>query len=102
MKKNLNKILTAAIMASAFTAGSAQAGIFDKNDFSAEELAKVKITIVEAISKAQTKQSGTPVEAKLEKEDGKIVYDIEFYENGKEVEMVVDAITGEVESGDDD
>lgn len=35
-------------------------------------------------------------EAKLEEEDGKTVYEIEFYKNGSEYEYTIDAISGTV------
>ena len=104
MKKNINKLLATTIAAGflMLASQSAHAGIFDRDDFSAKELATVKVSLTEAITKAQAKQAGTPFKAQLETENGKMVYDVEFLDRGKEIEMIVDAITGDVTNGDDD
>lgn len=82
----------------------ANAGLFgDKEDeMKTSQISQVKINITEAIQKAQEKHSGTIIQAKLEDEDGRFVYEIEYFDNDKETEMLVDAMTGEVTSGEDD
>lgn len=103
MKNNLNKLLTIGIMsgAIALSSNAAMAGMLD-DDMDAKQLETVKVTITDAIAKAKTKQTGTVIKAELEDEDGKLVYEVEFMDNGEEKEMLVDAMTGEVTAGDDD
>lgn len=97
MTKPLKTLLMTTVMVGALTLASqsAMAGMFwDKDDFSAAQLATVKVNITEAIAKAKEKQTGTVVKAKLEKEDGKFMYEIEFLDNGKEMKVMVDAVSG--------
>jgi uncharacterized membrane protein YkoI len=79
----------------------AQAEIFG-DELKKTQVSQVKISISDAIQKAQAIHSGTIVKAELEDEDGKLVYEIEYLDIGKETEMLVDAITGEVTSGEDE
>lgn len=85
----------------ALSSQSATAEMFSADDFSAEQLATIKVTMTDAITKAKAMQSGTIVKAKLEKEDGKLVYEIEFLDNGKEMEVMVDAVSGNATPGKD-
>lgn len=58
---------------------------------------QAKITIDEAIRAAREKFQVTVVEAELEKEDDKVVWEIELVTgDGKAMEVHVDATTGEV------
>ena len=96
---NLKRIVMTSVTvgALALASQSAMAGmLWDKDDFSTEQLATVKVNITDAIAKAKEKQTGTVVKAKLEKEHGKFVYEIEFLDNGKEMEVMVDAVSGKV------
>tara|TARA_R110002110_G_scaffold372799_1_gene582810 strand:- start:70 stop:387 length:318 start_codon:yes stop_codon:yes gene_type:complete len=105
MKNKLNKLLTVGAMAGAMTLASqsAMAGILNGDDqMNAKQLATVKVSITDAITKAKAKQSGTVIGAELENEDGKFAYEVAIVDNGKEKEMLVDAITGEVTNGEDD
>lgn len=81
----------------------ANAGLLgDKDDeMKTSQVSQVKVSITDAIQKAQAKHSGTIVKAELEDEDGRLVYEIEYLDNDKETEMLVDAMTGEVTSGED-
>lgn len=90
---------TVTVGALALTSQSAMAGMFDSDDFSKEQLATIKVSMTDAIAKAKAMQSGTVVKAKLEKEDGKLVYEIEFVDNGKEMEVMVDALSGNATPG---
>ncbi len=103
MKNNMNKLLSIGIIsgALALSSGTAMAGMLD-DDVNAKQLETVKVSITDAIAKAKAKQTGTVIKAELEDEDGKLVYEVEFMDNGEEKEMLVDAITGEVMSGKDD
>lgn len=81
---------------------NAQAGIFGDDEFTPEQMSQVKITIGDAIKKSLVEYPGTITSVDLEDEDGTLVYAIDYLENGEEVEMLVDAITGEVMSGEDE
>ena len=72
------------------------------NAKSAAQTASAKITLEEAINKAQAENKGKVTKAKLEDEEGKLVYAVEFRNGGKEHEVLVDAQTGALTNGDDD
>ena len=103
MKKNFETLLMKIIIIGALgiTSQPAMAGMFSSDDFSNEQMATVKVSITDAITKAKAMQTGTVVKAELEKEDDNFVYKIDFLENGKEMKMVVDAVTGNVFMGED-
>jgi uncharacterized membrane protein YkoI len=103
MTKPLKTLLMTTVMVGtlALTSQSAMAGMFDSDDFSAEQLATVKVNITEAIAKAKEKQSGTVISAELEKEDGKLAYEIKFLDDGKEMEVMIDAVSGNASHGKD-
>lgn len=94
---HFKKILITAVTIGTFalTGQSAMAGML-WNDFSNEQLATVKIDITDAIAKAKEMQAGMVVNAKLEKEDKRLVYEIELLNNNKEIKVMVDAISGNV------
>jgi uncharacterized membrane protein YkoI len=98
----LNRTLLAAgAIASALAFGStaATAGVLDKlssDKFSSEQLASIKVNIADAIIKAQASQPGTVTQAELKDDNGKLVYQVEFTDNGQEKQVVVDAVNGEV------
>lgn len=54
----------------------------------------LKITITEAIASAKTRQSGIVINAMLEQEDGKLVYEIEFLNDDEEIQVTVDDVIG--------
>lgn len=63
----------------------------------AELLKATKITLVEAVEKALTNVKGKAVEAQLEKEHGKTVYEVKIIdESGTTREIYVDAHSGNV------
>lgn len=72
------------------------AKMFNWNDFSDEQLATIKVNMNDAITNAKDQQDGTVIGAQLEKEDGKFVYEISFIDKGKEKEVMVDALSGQV------
>ncbi len=86
---------TLAIGTFALTTQSATAGML-WNDFSAQQLATVKVDISDAIAKAEEMQAGKVVCAKLKEYDKKLAYHVKFMNNGKEMTVMVDAITGQV------
>ncbi|NOT46444.1 MAG: hypothetical protein HOP17_01655 [Acidobacteria bacterium] len=60
---------------------------------------QIKVSMDEAEQTALNKVSGATVEAKIERERGKILYEFEIITtDGAEVNVHVDAISGEVES----
>lgn len=78
-------------------AQSAMARPFDKDDFTREELASVKITMEEAVAKARKLHGGTPIKAKMEHEDRTILYEVELLDGAdREKEVYINAVTGEV------
>lgn len=74
--------------------GSIKMGVFEAEGTAIEQ---VKISIVEAIEIAKKRLDGWVVEAKLEKEEGYLVWEIEILDkNKKEHEIIVDPVTGDV------
>ncbi len=74
--------------------GSIKMGLFEDEEAVME---RVKINIVEAIEIAKKKTDGFIMEAELEKEDGYLVWGIEFLDkNNKKQELYIDPVTGEV------
>ena len=74
--------------------GSIKMGLFEDE---VTAIDRVKINIVEAIEIAKKKIDGYVIEAELEKEDGYLMWEIEFIDkNKKEHEIHVDPVTGEV------
>lgn len=104
-KKNLIRVLAV----STFLLGGAQLARADlvqadghDDGLSAAQMNTVKIGIQEAIEKALKEHAGQIVEAKLEMENERLVYSIEYFGAGEEeVELLVDAITGQVSNGED-
>ena len=70
--------------------------------FSSAQNASPKLTLLDAVTKAQVDNKGQMTSAKLENEEGKLVYAIEFKNGGKEHEVLIDAQTGAATNGDDD
>ncbi len=69
----------------------------DKDDFTKEQLATVKVSMEEAIAKAKKAQPGTPIKVKMEHEDKTIKYEVEILNGDEEKEVTVNAVTGAVE-----
>ena len=99
-------IVAAAIFIAAL--GSVEAGMASDAAEDAKRLSAAKLGIGDAITLAEKTVGGTAYEAELETEDGTIVYAVEVIKDGKEFEVVIDAITGVVlssaeehEDGDD-
>lgn len=82
-----------------------QAEIFGlgNNDDDLENAKITKITIVEAINKVTKMYDGVIITATLEeKENDKLVYEIDLVQNDKEMEVWVDAKTGQMSQLMDD
>jgi uncharacterized membrane protein YkoI len=92
-KKTLISAVTVATLA--LSSHVAIAGML-WNDFNNEQLATIKIDITDAIEKVKKMQTGTVVQAKLEKEDGRLVYGIDLLDNEKEIKVMIDAINGDI------
>lgn len=98
MIKKTMKFITVTAVACVLS-GAAYANIFDwdSNDKDIENAKMAKITIVEAINKVTRKHDGFVITATLEeKEADQLVYEIDLIQNDKEVEIWVDAKTGEM------
>lgn len=86
-----------AILTLGAQSASALENQLDKDDFTKEQLATVKVSMEEAIAKAKKAHPGTPIKAKMEHEDKTIKYEIEILNGDEEKEVSVNAVTGEVE-----
>ncbi|ADC50303.1 MULTISPECIES: PepSY domain-containing protein [Alkalihalophilus] len=64
--------------------------------------AKDQITKEEAVKAAQAILGGSVKEVELDREEGKLIYEVELYFNGNDYDFDIDAITGDVLSIDDD
>ncbi len=85
--------MTASAMAGEWT-GSLKIGFFQEETSMLDD---VQITLVKAIQIAESQTEGTVTKAELDKEDGYVVYSIEFYNSdGKEREVIVDPVTGDI------
>ena len=62
----------------------------------AKLLSAATLGIVDAITIAEKTVGGTAYEAELGTEDGTIVYEVEVIKDGKEFEVLIDAMTGAV------
>ncbi len=80
-------------------AQSASAKMFDKDDFTPEQLASIKISMSDALAKAKAVEPGTPIKVEMENEDKTIVYEIEILNKDKEKKVKINAVTGEVVTG---
>ena len=98
------KILAATIVACGLTnAAFAQDADTDSNDSDILNSERAVVTINEAIQMVQSKHSGKVITANLEeKEDSKLVFEIDLVQGSKEMEVWVDAITGEMSELIDD
>lgn len=66
---------------------------------------KAVITADQAVAAAKAEAGGTLHQVKLDREDGRLVYEVELRVQGQEVELEIDAYTGnilKVEKDDDD
>lgn len=102
------KFMIGAVSAAVILGGAVAAGAA-KNDLPMAELqnsSQKLITYGEAIKIALTKADGQVDSVELEKEAGKSYFEVEIESKDKEVEVIIDAQTGEVlsvkEDADDD
>lgn len=90
-----HRLILSLMMATCLLPVSSALALFD--DDKAELLKGTQITLVEAVEKAMTTVKGKAVEAELEKEHGKTVFEVKIVdENEKTREVYVDAHSGEV------
>ena len=74
--------------------GSLKVGRFQEET---SVLKDVKITLVKAIQIAEGQMEGVATKAELDKEDGYVVYTVEFNTpDGEEREIMIDPVTGEI------
>ena len=99
MKRSNYLIVTLLISGVLLTWGLAQSS--ESTHGQAEGQLTAKLSMEEAIATAKTKFPGQVLEAELENEEGKAVYEIEIAStNGVVTEIKVDAQTGELLSSD--
>ena len=84
--KKLTAMVLALVMVLALAAGAFAAGRLTKDEAKKIALDKADVTAAEA----------TFTKAKLDYDDGREEYEFEFYANGREFEVDVDANTGRV------
>lgn len=90
-----NYLIPGLMMATFILPVSSALALFD--DEKSELLKGTNITLVEAVEKALTTVKGKAVDAELEKEHGKTVFEVKIIdENETTREIYVDAHTGEV------
>jgi uncharacterized membrane protein YkoI len=86
-------------MAKDFT-GSIKEGFFESDKTA---MKKVKIDMIQAIQVAKKAVPGRVVKAKLEEEDGYLVYDLKIYtDKGQKVKVYVDPVTAKILYRDED
>lgn len=88
-----NHYLLALTMTAALglAAGDAHAGRKER-----ERLAETQITLVQAITTAETHHGGRAYEAELEGDSFTPEYEVKILKDGKEFEVTVDGVSGEV------
>ena len=80
--------------------GSIKAGMFESKR---KELAQVKVSMIQAIRTAKKRVDGRVIKAKLDKEDGYLVYEIKILPpRGKKVKVIVDPVTAKILKEDRD
>ena len=90
-----NRLVLSLTLATCLLPVSSALALF--GDDKAELLKGTQITLVEAVEKAMTTVKGKAVDAELEQEHGKTVFEVKIIdENEKTREVYVDAHSGEV------
>ncbi len=96
-KMNIMTLGVALLLAGATTSsmfpGSAMASDTAKD---VQRLSEAKITLVDAIGIAEKHIGGQAIDADLDSDFGKVVYDVSVIKDAAEHEVRIDAITGEV------
>jgi len=90
-RKNMMSIAIALLLSGA-TLSEAKAS--QAQDLKSLEAAK--ITLTDAIGIAENAQAGTAIEADLDQENGKTVYDVTVVKDKKFFELRIDAVSGDV------
>lgn len=90
-KKNMMSVAIALLLSGA-TLSSAKAS----NAEDLKSLDNANITLIEAINIAEKDQNGTAIEADLDQESGKTVYDVTVVKNKKFYDLRIDAVSGDV------
>lgn len=57
-------------------------------------LSQAKITLTDAIAKANAQIPGTPFEAELERERGVVIYKVTIFNNNQKTKVLINAQTG--------
>lgn len=97
-KMNLMTLGIALLLAGATTSSLIQSRSALASDITEDikSIAEAKITLVQAIEIAEKHVGGTAIDADLDRDFGKVVYDVSVIKDKVEHEVRLDAITGEV------
>lgn len=92
-----------ALTAAALSAAAVYAGKNSSDDeIDAATLAKANVALDQAITAAEQHTQGKAVQAELEDENGKLVYEVQVIKGATAMEVEVDATTGAVLSAKDE
>ncbi|MCB1043322.1 MAG: PepSY domain-containing protein [Acidobacteria bacterium] len=72
------------------------------DDISQADLEKVVVSVCQAVEFALLAQPGTVTSIELEHDQGALIYEVEVMVEGKEIEVTVNAQTGETRTAVDD
>ena len=89
-------IMAASVATAGGLAYAQQSGV-TQND-AMTDLAKTRISLVQAVTTAEQHVGGRASHAELENENGRLVYDVEVTDNAKTVDVKIDATNGAVVS----
>ena len=99
--KNRMNIMTLGV--ALLLAGATTSSMFPSSAFAAKDtakdvqrLAEAKISLVDAIGIAEKHIGGKAIDADLDSDFGKVVYDVSVIKDTTEHEVRIDAITGDV------
>lgn len=79
--------------------------VFARDNDAAEyayQLSQAKISLIDALTTAQTEAKGTAVSAELDSSQGKVVYEVEVLANEKIFDVKINAVDGTILSVKED
>lgn len=92
MKTTFKAILGSAALAAAISASGA--ALADREDI--QLLSQAKVSLVDAIEKAEAHQGGKAVEANLDDDSFKPAYEVSIVKDNRLFDVQVDAVSGDV------
>lgn len=90
-KKNMMSVAVALLLS-----GATLSDAYASHAEDLKSLDNAKITLTEAIGIAEKEQTGTAIEADLDQENGKTVYDVTVVKDKKFYDLRIDAVSGDV------